>query len=181
METIVCSKTSVRNCHYSLLNSTEERSYRPGVCQAWLKKPTKAVGLFEPGTYEEQIRNSAPWCAPLCNYGVQEAPTGRRTCVRDVTHLIGGHSHKHCNLEAGCFGPETKPIPLSGSSQSVVRSFQGIHDLFPGDAWKHFCNGYLQVYYFFLSYRNNVLLKIIADLLDWAMYLFRTTVTIFNL
>jgi len=40
METVGCPETSVTNCHYSLLNGAEECSCRPGVCQAWSKKPT---------------------------------------------------------------------------------------------------------------------------------------------
>jgi len=50
---------------------------------------------------------------------------------------------------------------------------------FPGDPWIHFCNGYLEGCLFFNSW-DNILLKIIAELLDFAMCLFRTPVIISN-
>jgi len=41
---------------------------------------------------------------------------------------------------------------------SVPREFQAIRDQFLGDPWIHFCNGFSEVYNFFLNKRNDVLL-----------------------
>jgi hypothetical protein len=53
---------------------------------------------------------------------------------------------------------------LTFDSQSVLRGFQMIRELFQEDPWIHFCNGYFEFYFFFLNSMNNVLLKLIAEL-----------------
>ena len=50
---------------------------------------------------------------------------------------------------------------------------------FPGDPWIHFCNGYFEVCLFFNS-GDNILLKIIAELIELAMCLFSMRVRISN-
>ena len=145
IETIGCPERSVKNCHYSLLYSAEEHRCLLGVCKASLKKLTKKVGLFEPGTSEVQIRNVAPWGTPPSNYGAQQAPTGRLTCIEDVADPIGDQCYKHCNLEAGyCRLFHRAVVPKVWSADSLWSA-----DQFPGDAWKHFCISYLQVNLFF--------------------------------
>jgi hypothetical protein len=55
-------------------------------------------------------------------------------------------------------------MDCSSVSLSVLRASQGIRDQFTGDPWICFSNEYFE-FYLFLNYRNNVLLKIIAELL----------------
>jgi hypothetical protein len=40
---------------------------------------------------------------------------------------------------------------LAFGSQSVLRGSQVIRELFPGDPWMHFCNGYMKFYFFKFS------------------------------
>jgi hypothetical protein len=56
--------------------------------------------------------------------------------------------------------------------QSVLRGSQGIRNQFPRHPWIKFCNGYFEVSLSF-NKRNNVLLKIIAQLLELAICWFR--------
>ena len=56
-------------------------------------------------------------------------------------------------------------ISLSSAVQNVFREPQGIRDHCPADPWISFCSDYVDVYLFF-NYRNNDLLKIIAEILQ---------------
>jgi len=69
-------------------------------------------------------------------------------------------------------------MDYSSGSLRALRASQGIRDQFTGDLSIGLSNGYFE-YYLFLNYRNNVLLKIIAELLNW-LRVFRITVRIAN-
>jgi hypothetical protein len=56
--------------------------------------------------------------------------------------------------------------------QSVLRGSQEIRNELPGNPWINFCNGYFEMSLSF-NERNNVLLKIIAILLELAICWFR--------
>jgi hypothetical protein len=57
-------------------------------------------------------------------------------------------------------------------SQSVPRGFQGIRDQLPGVLWRHFCNGYFEVYLFFKLKewfaKNNQGTSLICNIFTWA-------------
>jgi hypothetical protein len=55
-------------------------------------------------------------------------------------------------------------MDYSSGSLRVLRAALGIRDQFPGDPSMCFSNGHFEVY-LFVIYRNNILLKIIAEFL----------------
>jgi hypothetical protein len=67
-------------------------------------------------------------------------------------------------------------ILWASGSQSVLRKSQEIRDMFPEDPWIQFCNGYFEVFLFF-NESNNVLLKLIAELLELLLCLFSVAVS----
>jgi len=65
----------------------------------------------------------------------------------------------------------SEPCSYCSGFQSVLLASKRIRDQFPGYPWIHFCNDYLMF---------DVLLKIIAEQVQFAMCLFSVTVRLSN-